>query len=197
MRSAEVLSAIGSTALLLDKTFDRRALMDLRGFRAGLPGTLVRAAAVFVVLVGMTFVAPPVPSSITLPDGERIQFVAPIRLFALPLERPWLWLMVTALYPLLSVAPQTILYRTLFVHRYEPLFARRWPLVLSGALAFGFAHILFWNALAPSLSFLGGILLMVAFLRHRSTALSWLEHALYGISVFTVGLGRWFYGGSV
>lgn len=192
-----VASSIGLAALLLDPTFDRRSLVDLRGFRAGVLGALGRSAAVFAALTVAAILVPSAPTSFTLPDGERVLLDVPVRLFALPREQPGLWLTVTALYPILSVAPQTLLYRTLLVHRYGLLFARRSTLVLTGALAFGLAHLLFRNAVAPSLTFIGGIVLMATFLRHRSNVLSWLEHALYGISVFTVGLGRWFYGGAV
>jgi len=190
-------AAIGLAALLLDRSFDRRSLVDLRGFRAGLPGTLGRAALVFVALVVAAFLSPPFPGTMTRPDGARILSEVPVRLFEFPRERPGLWLAVVALYPVLSVAPQTVLYRTLLVHRYGPLFARRWALVVAGGLAFGFAHLLFRNAIAPALTLVGGTVLVAAYLRHRSTPLSWLEHALYGIAVFTVGLGRWFYGGAI
>ncbi len=192
-----IAAAIGLAALLLDRRFDRRTLINLGGFRSGLPGVLVRAAAVFLALIAVALLSPPFPASNTLPDGTRILSEVPVRLFEFPRERPGLWLAVVALYPILSVAPQTVLYRTLLVHRYAPLFTRRATLILAGGLAFGFAHVLFRNAIAPALTLAGGLVLMAAFTRHRSTPLSWLEHSLYGISVFTVGLGRWFYGGAI
>ena len=192
-----VAAAVGVAALFLDRSFDRFSMVDLRGFRAGLPGVLLRASGVFVALVAAALLSPPFPTTATSPDGTRILSEVPIRLFEFPRERPGLWLAVVALYPILSVAPQTVLYRTLLVHRYAPLFTRRATLILAGGLAFGFAHVLFRNAIAPALTLAGGLVLMAAFTRHRSTPLSWLEHSLYGISVFTVGLGRWFYGGAI
>lgn len=120
----------------------------------------------------------------------------PEHFLALPRTRPWLWLAVLAAYPLFSVWPQEVLFRSFLLQRYRPLFGDCAGFVAASALAFGFAHVLYLNPVAVGLSALGGLLFASAYARHRSLALACLEHALYGCLVFTVGLGRFFYTGA-
>jgi membrane protease YdiL (CAAX protease family) len=70
-------------------------------------------------------------------------------------------------------------------------------LVLISGAAFGLAHIVFNNWVAPVLCAVGGVLFAHTYHKTRSLALVCLEHALYGDFVFTVGLGRYFYHGAV
>ena len=51
--------------------------------------------------------------------------------------------------------------------------------------------------LAVALCVIGGWLFADTYSRTRSLWLASAEHALYGCLVFTVGLGRYFYGGTV
>ncbi len=101
------------------------------------------------------------------------------------------------LYPILSVYPQGLLYRGFFLHRYAGLFpathAGHWMLLLAGAAAFGFLHIIFRNPLAVMLTFFGGILFAWRYEQTGSLFVSGFEHALYGCWLFTVGLGQYFY----
>ncbi len=100
------------------------------------------------------------------------------------------------LYPLLSVWPQEMLYRSLLFHRYRALFRTDIALILVSALAFGFAHVIFLNWIAVAMTVAGGFLFARDYARHRSLPLSCLEHSLYGCLIFTVGLGRFFYTGA-
>ncbi|MEL6429141.1 MAG: CPBP family intramembrane glutamic endopeptidase [Planctomycetota bacterium] len=122
------------------------------------------------------------------------QWRAP-RPFDLPLERPGLWAAVLLLYPVLSVVPQEVIYRTFLVHRYGTLFGRATPAV--SAVAFGLAHLLFWNWIAVLFTLIGGGLFAWTYQRTGSLRLVVVEHALLGQAVFTVGLGRYFYGGTL
>lgn len=176
-----IAAAVGLVALLLSKEFDRRELIDLRPLRRELPMVLLRAGFVVMAVAGLTLL------------------LAPDRLLDLPRERPGLWLLVVLLYPIFSVIPQTVLYRSLISFRYRELFGagRTWPMAIAGGMAFGAAHLLFRNGIAPTLTLLGGVVLMRTYLSHRSAPISAIEHALYGIALFTFGLGRWFYGGAI
>jgi len=69
---------------------------------------------------------------------------APAPFFADP-ELAAAWVLIFILYPLFSVYPQELLYRTFFFHRYRPLFGGGWGMVIASALAFGFVHIIFRN----------------------------------------------------
>lgn len=121
----------------------------------------------------------------------------PAAFLSLPRHNTGLWLMVMLFYPLLSALPQELGFRTFFFHRYGLLFAGKPALLiaLNGAL-FGFAHIIFGGWTSVVLSGLLGALLAWRYLRTRSLGAAWIEHALYGQLVFTVGLGRYFYTGA-
>lgn len=114
----------------------------------------------------------------------------------LPRTRPLFWAIIMVLYPLLSVWPQEMLYRSLLFHRYRPLFRTESALILASAAAFGFAHVIFLNWIAIAMTAAGGFLFARDYARHRSLPLTCLEHSLYGCLIFTVGLGRFFYTGA-
>ena len=112
-------------------------------------------------------------------------------------RQPAFWALVMAAYPVLSVYPQGVLYRAFFFERYAPLFPGRWAMIVASAAAFGFLHIIFRNPLAPALTLAGGLLFAWRYAETGSLATSSLEHALYGCWLFTVGLGRYFYHGTM
>jgi hypothetical protein len=121
---------------------------------------------------------------------------APTAFLVLPRTRPLLWVLIAIFYPILSVLPQGVIWRVFFVHRYEPLFGRGAALLLAGAVAFAFAHIIFRNVLALALTGLGGVLFLRTYLVTGSMLAASLEHAAYGVAVFTFGLGRSLYLGT-
>lgn len=110
---------------------------------------------------------------------------------------PTFWAVVMVAYPVLSVYPQGILYRAFFFERYAALFPGKWPMILASAAAFAFLHIIFRNGLAVSLTFAGGLLFAARYAQRGSLFASSFEHALYGCWLFTVGLGPYFYHGTI
>lgn len=120
----------------------------------------------------------------------------PASFLSFPRRVPDLWLTIMAVYPLLSVLPQEVVYRTFFFHRYGPLFGRRrWTAIIVNAALFGFGHIIFGNWIAVAGTFLAGLLFAYRYDSTRSLWAVWIEHSLYGCLVFTVGLGRYFFTG--
>ena len=115
----------------------------------------------------------------------------PDALFALPRERPRIWLLVLLIYPLVSVYPQEIVFRAFFFSRYRFLFGDGIRMVAASALAFAFAHITFHNWVAVALTLAGGILFGRSYQRTNAILFAACEHALYGCLVFTVGLGSY------
>lgn len=115
---------------------------------------------------------------------------APGAFLELPRARPWLWLLIAVLYPLLSVLPQGIVWRVFFAHRYAPIFGTGPGLLVAGAAAFAFAHIVFRNVPAVALTALGGALFLHTYLTTGSMLVSSAEHAVYGVAAFTFGIGR-------
>ena len=116
------------------------------------------------------------------------------RLFDFPAHYPQKWLLVMLLYPLLSVWPQEILFRSFLMQRYAPIFTKPVQLAAVSAFAFAYAHIVFNNWVAFVFCLAGGWLFAGTYQRHRSLALACLEHSVYGCFVFTLGLGWYFYG---
>lgn len=170
------------TYLLLDRTFERRVLWNRAGAGRGMRHVLFRFAAGALLLTAGTY------------------FFEKKLFFSMPRERPGLWIAVLVLYPVWSVYPQEVIFRAYFVQRYGPALRRLGgdaAVVAVGAAAFGWAHVIFGTTLAVVLSGIGGILFMTTFLRTRSTAAAAIEHALFGDLLFTVGLGWYFYSGSI
>ncbi len=114
---------------------------------------------------------------------------------SLPREHPVFWLAIMVLYPVLSVWPQEVIYRRFLFHRYALVFGES-GVVLASALAFGFAHVIFLNPIAVTLTTAGGAMFALNYARERSLYLACVEHALYGCLVFTIGLGQFFYTGA-
>ena len=121
----------------------------------------------------------------------------PESLFSLYRRDAGLWLLVMILYPVLSVVLQEIIYRAFMYERYRPLFVHGRYWVIASAIAFGMAHLFLHNVLAPAMSLIGGLLFASTYSRSRSLALVCIEHALYGNFIFTLGLGQYFYHGTV
>lgn len=165
--------------LMRDPRFDRARLWD--------PGALRQYALPTLALFAVAVIA----------GVALVRRYSPKTFLQLPRTRPLLWGLVMVLYPILSVYPQGIIYRAFVFERYRPLFGSGWAIVLASAAAFAWLHIVFRNRLAVILTFLAGLLFAFRYLETGSLFVSSFEHALYGCAIFTVGLGRWFYHGSV
>ncbi|WP_248323054.1 CPBP family intramembrane glutamic endopeptidase [Caballeronia sp. Sq4a] len=184
-RRTAVLIAVIWLAPLFIHYFQRRRRPSVyendwnwRGFRAGLRAVGLR----FAVLASLVVLA--------------VWHFTPHALLSLPRAHPGMWLLVILLYPVLSVWPQELIFRSFLLHRYKPLFGVNRGYIAASALAFGYAHLIFLNWVAPAMTAVGGALFAATYRDRRSLALACFEHALYGCLVFTVGLGQYFYSGS-
>ncbi len=129
--------------------------------------------------------------------GLATWLLEPESLFSFVRTNPKLWMLVMVLYPILSVVPQEMIFRQFFCRRYASFFPQRSMLVIASGLAFGFAHILFHNWVAPLLCAIGGIFFARTYAARPSLLLVSIEHALYGCFIFTLGLGHYFYHGAI
>lgn len=127
----------------------------------------------FIVIVTSTFVL----------------WQSPKNFFYVPIYKPGMFAAIFLVYSLLSVWPQEIIYRTFFFQRYESFFTNKWQLVFVNSVLFSLAHLFFGNTLVLLLTFVGGLLFGITYLRFRSTTLVSIEHALYGNWLFAVGMG--------
>ena len=64
------------------------------------------------------------------------------------------------------------------------------------SITFCFAHVFFLNWIAPLLGFFGGLMFAKTYLKTRSLFIVSIEYALYGNTLFFLGLGWFFWGGS-
>ena len=123
--------------------------------------------------------------------------MVPERLLELPRQRPGLWLLILLAYPLLSAAPQELIYRVLFFRRYGALFPSDKLALAANSVAFGLAHLFYMNPLTIGLTALAGLIFGAVYLRFGSVLLTSVLHGLAGQLVFTSGLGVFFYHGAV
>ncbi|WP_173138417.1 CPBP family intramembrane glutamic endopeptidase [Kibdelosporangium persicum] len=173
-----VLGVVSVLYLVRQKSFDRKDFLRPEAVRGQLRPML--ALWVLAAVVAVAAVA------ILLPDD----------LFGLPASNPWLWLAIAIGYPLLSVYPQELIYRAFMFHRYSAVFGTGAGMVVASAAAFGFAHIIFGNWFAVVATTVGGLLFASRYARSRSLLAVSIEHGLYGVLIFTVGLGQFVYHGA-
>lgn len=172
-------AAVCLAMLLMDRGFDRRRLWNSGGAARELPRIVGTFAVVGVVL------------------WLLVSWGRPEILWYLPRQRPLLFGLIVLLYPLLSVYPQNLIYRAFIFHRYRTLFRESGDMIFASAAAFAFAHVIFENVLALLLTAIGGLLFAYTYGRTRSTLAASVEHALYGVLLFAVGLGWYVYLGAV
>jgi len=159
--------------------FPREAFFRTLGWRRHLKKVLLTFALPALALIPLT--------ALFLTD----------RFLALPREHPSAWLVVLVFYPVLAAYPQEIIFRGFFFHRYRLLFPKQVAMVLVSSLCFAWAHLMYANWIAPVLSAMGGLLFSYRYLRTKSLLVVGLEHGLWGNFLFTVGIGWYFYSGSI
>lgn len=174
-----MVSCMSILAIFKDKTFDRNSLWRSFELKKNYIGMLKQFIIITAIMITLVY------------------FFIPDHLFSLIKDDPLLWALIIILYPLMSAYPQELLYRTFFFHRYKMLFNEKWQIITVNALLFGYMHIIFQNWIAVGLTVLGGFLFASMYERTRSTLFVSVAHALYGDLIFTVGLGTYFYDGTM
>ena len=113
----------------------------------------------------------------------------PNDLFRVVIDAPLMWISICLLYTFVSAIPQEIFYRFFFFTRYSNLSDSKWPFILLNATVFCLAHTMFDNTLVFLLTFIGGLLFANTYYETRSLLLVCIEHTLYGLWLYTVGMG--------
>jgi len=188
-----LMGAICTVGLYFDKHFDRRKLWNARPVMDAMGWIVIRwviAGMVLILLYGLF-------SGRVLPS---LPLPVPTGLFALFQREglpPFLPLLIALFYPWLSVYPQNVIFRAFFCQRYRPILGGGWTLILVNAAAFSFGHVMFNNWVVLLLTFIGGIVFTRTYLRYQSLLLAGIEHSMYGIFCFYLGIGVFlFYGAS-
>lgn len=168
-----VVFVIVLVLLLTDKTFDRKRLGLNSYTNWGWLLQRIGGVVVFLFIFVLLF--------------NREAF------FIIPRLNPLLWVMIMLFYPIWSAFPQEIIYRGFFFHRYEELFPNMRTLIIVNALLFSFSHIIFENWIALVFTFFASILFSITYRKSNSLMVTFVEHAIYGNLIFTIGLGEYFY----
>ncbi len=174
-----VITAYAWWQLARDTRFDRARMWNI----GALPGRVGAILAIFAVVALVIWLG--------------VRRFAPELEWSFVRNNPGFWAIVMVAYPVLSVYPQGIIYRAFFFERYDVFFPSRWTMIMASAAAFAFMHLIFRNWLAVGLTFAGGLLFAWRYAETGSLATSSFEHALYGCWLFTVGLGQYFYHGTI
>lgn len=103
--------------------------------------------------------------------------------------KPLLFAIIIIVYTFLSVLPQEWLYRVFYTERYDGLIENEHLATLVNASIFSLAHLFLFNYLVLVLTFLGGLLFYRTYRQSNSFWLTSLEHAAYGLWLFTLGAG--------
>lgn len=157
-----------------DPSFDRRTFLNWKQGRAELGKLLIMFGISAIVMLALIWI------------------IDPSKMFLLLRTNPLLLLMISIFYPLFSVIPQGLAYRSMFFHRYGDLFPGNAVKIIVSAAVFAFAHILYKNWMVLVLSFMAGLIFSYRYYKTKSLAISVLEHAMYGVWLFACGLGYFF-----
>ncbi len=175
-----LLLAAGCSLLLWhDRAFDRSRLWNRTRFTR----RVARAFAVFVPGAATVVVA--------------LAFFRPDLLLTFPQAYPKVWIALMITYPIMSVYPQEVIFRAFLFHRYDALFPKAWSKIMVSGFAFGLAHIVFANWVAPFMTAASGFWFARTYNRTGSTLLATVEHGIWGCFAFTIGLGWYVYSGAI
>ena len=114
-------------------------------------------------------------------------------LFNLPRANIWIYLALCIFYPVFSAYGQEIIYRTFLARRYSAIFHRSWQFVLASAVSFSFLHIVYYDPVSMILTFIGGLYFAWIYWQTRSVLFTSVLHGIFGIMIFGVGLGQYFW----
>lgn len=124
-----------------------------------------------------------------------VRLFEPAHYLKMPLEQTSLWLTILLLYPFSSALPQEWIYRNFFFKRYAPLFPAVYRRIIASIFLFTFLHIVYDAWFTLLLSAIGGAIFTHTYLKTQSLWWTTIEHTLYGILIFTSGLGHYFFEG--
>lgn len=160
--------------LIYDPAFDRKTFINWQPGKEELGKILIMFGISAIVMLVLIWII----------DSSKM--------FLLLRTNPWLLLMISIFYPLFSVIPQGLAYRSMFFHRYGDLFPGDTLKIIISAAAFAFGHILYKNWMVLALTFVAGLIFAYRYYKTKSLAISIFEHAIYGVWLFACGLGYFF-----
>jgi len=127
---------------------------------------------------------------ITISTSIFVWKTMPENLFIVLKKAPLFWLGLILFYSIFSVYPQEILYRLFFFKRYQSITSNTTLFIIMNILVFPLAHLFFHNWFLLFITLIGGILFSISFYKSKSLMVTFIEHALYGSWLFTIGMGE-------
>ena len=122
---------------------------------------------------------------------------SPELFLSFPKNRTEMWSLVMLLYPVLSVLPQEIIYRVYIFEKFFPEPHQEKLAIIASSVLFSWVHVIYAGYFAMLSTLMAGCVLGVSYSRsRRQPGALWavlLEHSVYGMLIFTVGLGRFFF----
>ncbi|MFD2176849.1 CPBP family intramembrane glutamic endopeptidase [Veronia pacifica] len=123
--------------------------------------------------------------------GTIIWFLSDVWLNTVPVSDISKLLFLIIIYPIFSVIPQEVIFRTYLFHRYKHQFPSKTIRIIVSASAFALSHIIYANWIAVIFSFFGGLIFAYTYAASRSTAACVIEHSIWGIWLFILGFGQY------
>lgn len=118
----------------------------------------------------------------------------PNMFFAFARTNTGFWLVVMVVYPFLSAWPQEMIYRGFMFRRYGNVFGHNsYLMAAASSVAFSFMHIIYFNWIALVSTLVAGFIFAMDYKKTGCVGPAFIEHAIYGNLVFTIGLGYFFY----
>ncbi|RRO20893.1 CPBP family intramembrane glutamic endopeptidase [Flavobacteriaceae bacterium 14752] len=99
------------------------------------------------------------------------------------------YFIILGVYAFLSVVPQEFIYRKFYFQRYKTLFKSEKQLIVINTLVFCLGHLFFNNLLVLAITLIGGLIFSLSYLKYQSFKWICIEHSLYGLWLYTIGLG--------
>ena len=99
------------------------------------------------------------------------------------------YFIILGVYVFFSVIPQEFIYRKFYFQRYQNLFKNDTQLIIINTLVFCLGHLFFKNLLVLLITLVGGLVFSLSYKKFQSFKWICLEHSLYGLWLYTVGLG--------
>ena len=122
-----------------------------------------------------------------------VWFFEPGNLFNLPRANPWIFVAMCFFYPVFSAFGQEIIYRTFLYRRYKKLLPKDWHFVLASGITFSFMHVVYYDPVSMLLTLIGGLYFARVYQLSRSVLFTSVLHGLYGIMIFGLGMGQYFW----
>lgn len=118
-----------------------------------------------------------------------VVYARPDSLFKVVIDKPQLWIGISFVYVFVSVIPQEYFYRVFFFARYKSLFVTSKLMIVASTVCFCIAHLMFHSFLVLVLTLVGGLLFSITYYQSKNYTMSVIEHSMYGLWLFTVGMG--------